>query len=143
MIMTKALVHIDSGAATMEGMLELPTTASGVVLFAHGSGSSRLSPRNNHVAHMLRDAGIGTLLLDLLTPNEDRQYHNRFDITLLRNVLIYFDDDGQRIVLDHVRRAMAPEGVLIIGESESLTRLNVGFEFEQPLIYRRQENAHA
>lgn len=67
----------------------------------------------------------------------------RFDITLLRNVLIYFDDDGQRIVLDHVRRAMAPEGVLIIGESESLTRLNVGFEFEQPLIYRRQESAHA
>jgi len=81
--MTKALVHIDSGAATMEGMLELPDTPSGVVLFAHGSGSSRLSPRNNHVAHVLRDAGIGTLLLDLLTPHEDRQYHNRFDISLL------------------------------------------------------------
>jgi dienelactone hydrolase len=81
--MTKALVHIDSGAATMEGMLELPVAPSGVVLFAHGSGSSRLSPRNNHVAHVLRDAGIGTLLLDLLTPQEDRQYHNRFDISLL------------------------------------------------------------
>jgi pimeloyl-ACP methyl ester carboxylesterase len=83
MIMTKALVHIDSGAATMEGMLEVPHNALGVVLFAHGSGSSRHSPRNNHVAHVLRDAGIGTLLLDLLTPNEDRQYHNRFDIALL------------------------------------------------------------
>lgn len=67
----------------------------------------------------------------------------RFDIALLRNVLIYFDDEGQRTVLEHVRRAMAPEGVLIIGESESLTRLNVGFDFEQPLIYRRQEKAHA
>jgi putative phosphoribosyl transferase len=85
--MTKALVHIDGGAATMEGMLELPEAASGVVLFAHGSGSSRLSPRNNHVAHVLRDAGIGTLLLDLLTPSEDRQVHNRFDIALLTDRL--------------------------------------------------------
>jgi dienelactone hydrolase len=71
----------------MEGMLEVPHAAAGVVLFAHGSGSSRLSPRNNHVAHVLRDAGIGTLLLDLLTPDEDRQVHNRFDITLLTNRL--------------------------------------------------------
>jgi alpha-beta hydrolase superfamily lysophospholipase len=85
--MIKALVHIDSGPATMEGMLEVPYAAAGVVLFAHGSGSSRLSPRNNHVAHVLRDAGIGTLLLDLLTPDEDRQAHNRFDITLLTSRL--------------------------------------------------------
>jgi predicted alpha/beta-hydrolase family hydrolase len=83
----KSLVHIDSGAATMEGVLELPHDALGIVLFAHGSGSSRLSPRNNHVAHVLRDAGIGTLLLDLLTPDEDRQYHNRFDIALLTHRL--------------------------------------------------------
>ncbi|MBV8156996.1 MAG: protein-glutamate O-methyltransferase CheR [Dyella sp.] len=68
---------------------------------------------------------------------------SRFDIALLRNVLIYFDDEGQRTVLEHVRRSLGPEGVLIIGESESLTRLNVGFEFEQPLIYRRQERMHA
>lgn len=80
---TKALVHIDCGAATMEGMLELPHDPLGVVLFAHGSGSSRLSPRNNHVAQVLRDARIGTLLLDLLTADEDRQYNNRFDISLL------------------------------------------------------------
>jgi dienelactone hydrolase len=84
---TTALVHIESGAAAMEGMLELPGGASGVVLFAHGSGSSRLSPRNNRVAHVLRDAGIGTLLLDLLTPHEDRQYDNRFDIALLTHRL--------------------------------------------------------
>jgi alpha-beta hydrolase superfamily lysophospholipase len=83
MTMTKALVHIDCGAATMEGMLEVGHEACGIVMFAHGSGSSRLSPRNNHVAHVLRDAGIGTLLLDLLTAQEDRQYHNRFDIALL------------------------------------------------------------
>ncbi|WP_426271276.1 CheR family methyltransferase [Dyella kyungheensis] len=67
----------------------------------------------------------------------------RFDITLLRNVLIYFDEPGQCGVLENVRRAMSPNSVLIIGESESLTRLNVGFDFEQPLIYRRQERMHA
>lgn len=66
-----------------------------------------------------------------------------FDITLLRNVLIYFDEQGQCGVLENVRRAMSPNSVLIIGESESLTRLNVGFDFEQPLIYRRQERMHA
>ena len=80
---TTALVHVAAGTATMEGMLELPHDAAGVVLFAHGSGSSRLSPRNNHVARVLRDAGFGTLLLDLLTPHEDSQLHNRFDISLL------------------------------------------------------------
>lgn len=67
----------------------------------------------------------------------------RFDVTLLRNVLIYFDEEGQCSVLENVRRAMAPDSVLIIGESESLTRLNVGFDFEQPLVYRRQERFHA
>jgi pimeloyl-ACP methyl ester carboxylesterase len=80
---TTALVHVAAGTATMEGMLELPHDAAGVVLFAHGSGSSRLSPRNNHVARVLRDAGFGTLLLDLLTPHEDSLVHNRFDISLL------------------------------------------------------------
>ncbi|NIA56328.1 alpha/beta hydrolase [Massilia sp. TW-1] len=80
---TTALVHVAAGTATMEGMLELPHDAAGVVLFAHGSGSSRLSPRNNHVARVLRDAGFGTVLLDLLTPDEDSNVHNRFDISLL------------------------------------------------------------
>jgi putative phosphoribosyl transferase len=79
----KELVHISAGAASMEGMLELPDTPLGVVLFAHGSGSSRLSPRNNYVAGILRESRIGTLLLDLLTPAEDRTYENRFDIALL------------------------------------------------------------
>ncbi|NJD89688.1 MAG: alpha/beta hydrolase [Betaproteobacteria bacterium] len=77
------LVHIPSGSVFLEGMLELPASAQGVVLFAHGSGSSRHSPRNNFVAARLRDAGLATLLIDLLTPEEDRDYERRFDIALL------------------------------------------------------------
>ena len=77
-------VRLAIDSATLEGNLAIPAGATGIVLFAHGSGSSRLSPRNNHVAHVLRDAGIGTLLLDLLTPNEDRQYHNRFRTELFK-----------------------------------------------------------
>jgi chemotaxis protein methyltransferase CheR len=64
-----------------------------------------------------------------------------FDVTFLRNVLIYFDADGQQAVLENVRRAMAPGGVLIVGESESLSRFDMGFAFEQPLIYRNGEGA--
>jgi len=82
-MLAKALVRIGSGAADMEGMLELPHAALGIVLFAHGSGSSRLSPRNNYVARVLREAGIGTLLLDLLTQDEERKRATRFDIALL------------------------------------------------------------
>lgn len=79
----KELVRIAAGAAVMEGVLEMPEPAFGMVLFAHGSGSSRHSPRNNYVAAQLRDAGIGTLLLDLLSPGEDAVYATRFDIGLL------------------------------------------------------------
>jgi pimeloyl-ACP methyl ester carboxylesterase len=67
----------------MEGDLVVPPGAPGVVLFAHGSGSSRFSPRNNFVAAELRRAGLATLLIDLLTPEEDRDYARRFDIPLL------------------------------------------------------------
>jgi putative phosphoribosyl transferase len=77
------LVGIPSGSVQMEGMLDLPPAAEGMVLFAHGSGSSRLSPRNNYVAKVLREVLIGTLLLDLLTEDEDRDYKTRFDISLL------------------------------------------------------------
>lgn len=79
----QTFVTIPTGAAVMEGMLEVPDNATGIVLFAHGSGSSRLSPRNNYVAGELRKAGIATLLLDLLTPQEDLAAENRFDIALL------------------------------------------------------------
>jgi putative phosphoribosyl transferase len=81
--MLQQLVHIPDGPAIIEGMLEIPDQARGVVLFAHGSGSSRHSPRNNYVAGVLREAGVGTLLMDLLTVAEDRDYKTRFDIPLL------------------------------------------------------------
>ena len=64
-------------------MLMLPSNPIGIVLFAHGSGSSRLSPRNNYVAAELHKAQLGTLLMDLLTPAEDQDYRRRFDIALL------------------------------------------------------------
>ena len=82
------LVHIPAGSVTVEGMLEIPDGAVGLVLFAHGSGSSRHSPRNNYVAGVLRAEGVGTLLMDLLTPEEDRDYSRRFDIGLLTQRLL-------------------------------------------------------
>jgi putative phosphoribosyl transferase len=64
-------VEIKVGAVTLEGFLHIPSEAKGVVLFAHGSGSSRHSPRNKLVAKFLQDSNIGTLLFDLLTPKEE------------------------------------------------------------------------
>ena len=68
---------------TLPGLLEVPDGAAGLVVFAHGSGSSRHSPRNNAVADGLRAAGLGTLLFDLLTEDEGRDRRNVFDIGLL------------------------------------------------------------
>lgn len=82
------IVHIPVDGLVLEGMLELPEGATGVVIFAHGSGSSRHSPRNNHVAEHLRRAGLGTLLIDLLTPEEDADSRTRFDIPLLTDRLL-------------------------------------------------------
>lgn len=76
-------VTIVAGDASLPGDLSLPAQAAGLVVFAHGSGSSRKSPRNRYVAEVLNDAGLGTLLFDLLTPDEDRDYRARFDIPLL------------------------------------------------------------
>ncbi len=85
-------VHIRSGAVMLEGDLVIPASAPGVVLFAHGSGSSRLSPRNQYVARTIREAGVGTLLFDLLTKEEEtvdsRTGHLRFDIGLLAERLV-------------------------------------------------------
>jgi len=77
------VVHIPVNGVELEGELVIPAVAQGVVLFAHGSGSSRHSPRNNFVAEVLRNAGSGTLLIDLLTRQEDATYETRFDIDLL------------------------------------------------------------
>ncbi len=81
------LVHIGVDNIVLEGNLEIPDNAKGIVLFAHGSGSSRHSPRNNYVAQVLREGGLGTLLLDLLTEEEDLDYERRFDINLLASRL--------------------------------------------------------
>jgi putative phosphoribosyl transferase len=81
-------VRIPAGAVQLDGELILPPSAGGVVLFAHGSGSSRLSPRNTYVAKILQQRGIGTLLFDLLTREEDRNYEMRFDIALLTRRLL-------------------------------------------------------
>ena len=84
--------NIELENLTLHGYLELPPEAKGIVLFAHGSGSGRRSPRNQYVAKILREGGLGTLLMDLLTPAEEqedeytRQY--RFDIPLLASRLV-------------------------------------------------------
>lgn len=72
----------------LDAFLGVPEIALGLVIFAHGSGSGRLSPRNNHVAQGLRDAGFATLLLDLLTPLEEADRSNVFDIGLLASRLL-------------------------------------------------------
>ena len=86
-------IHIPAGAVTLEGELSIPSDAKGIVLFAHGSGSSRHSPRNQFVAQALQSAGLGTLLFDLLTESEeDEDYytgHLRFDIGLLAQRLVH------------------------------------------------------
>jgi len=80
-------VLIPSDAVRLEGELVIPKDARGVVLFAHGSGSSRLSPRNQLVAEALRKAGVGTLLFDLLTEDEAADRENVFDIDFLAHRL--------------------------------------------------------
>jgi len=85
-------IHISSEQQILEGDLTVPEAAIGVVLFAHGSGSSRFSPRNRYVARVLQKSGIATLLMDLLTPEEElldaRTAALRFDIDLLARRLI-------------------------------------------------------
>ena len=85
--MVNHLVEIPLDNLVLEGDLVIPDRSQGIVLFAHGSGSSRHSPRNQYVARMLSRAGLSTLLLDLLTPNEESTdsltRHLRFDIPLL------------------------------------------------------------
>jgi dienelactone hydrolase len=101
----RAQVAVPVGDAVLDGDLVVPEGAAGIVLFAHGSGSGRQSPRNRHVADMLNEAGIGTLLVDLLTPAEDDvdrfTAQHRFDIALLARRLT--------AAVDWVRREAAPD----------------------------------
>jgi putative phosphoribosyl transferase len=85
-------VTIAAVGVRLAGRLRVPDQARGVVLFAHGSGSSRVSRRNNAVAEVLRAAGLASLLMDLLTEAEDRDFERRFDIGLLTDRLAYGAD---------------------------------------------------
>jgi putative phosphoribosyl transferase len=83
----EATVHMSVGSVTLEGDMAIPPLAGSIILFAHGSGSSRFSSRNKYVARRLQDEGLATLLFDLLTSDEERldsyNMQLRFDIDLL------------------------------------------------------------
>jgi putative phosphoribosyl transferase len=91
MNLNSRLIYIPVGRAEIQGDLHIPEKSTSIVVFAHGSGSSRLSPRNKYVADVLNDAGIATLLIDLLTPDEElidfQTARLRFDIDLLADRL--------------------------------------------------------
>jgi len=98
-------VHIPVNNISIEGNLVVPEQARGVVLFSHGSGSGRFSPRNQLVASVLNQAKIATLLLDLLTQEEDQIYENRFNIDLLTQRLLS--------AIDWLRKEKATVGLKI------------------------------
>ncbi len=109
---TMETVHIRTGGGTvLTGDLQVPDRVTGAVLFAHGSGSSRFSPRNRAVAAALREEGLATLLLDLLTEDEERidaaTAEHRFDIPLLGHRLVAAVDELTR----HGRTAGLPVGL--------------------------------
>ena len=81
-------VSIPAGKVSLPGDLTIPLKANAIIIFSHGSGSSRFSKRNQMVAKYLHEKNLGTLLFDLLTEEEDRHYYNRFDIDLLTKRLV-------------------------------------------------------
>jgi putative phosphoribosyl transferase len=110
---SRAEIAVPVGDAVLEGELVVPEGARGIVVFAHGSGSSRHSPRNLRVATALNEAGLGTLLVDLLTPAEERldrvTAQHRFDIELLARRLVG--------AVDGVRRSAPDLAVGLFGAS--------------------------
>ncbi len=99
-------VDMTLGPVTLPGSLGVPDGARGIVVFAHGSGSSRLSPRNTYVADVLRSHRIGTFLFDLLTEEEDAVYETRFNIRLLSERLV----DATRWLMRRPEAADLPLG---------------------------------
>ncbi|HEY9265207.1 MAG TPA: alpha/beta family hydrolase, partial [Mycobacterium sp.] len=99
-------IEVAAGPVTVAGHLTIPEHPTGVVVFAHGSGSSRHSPRNRYVAEVLNAAGLATLLFDLLTPAEERNRANVFDIGLLAGRLV----DVTRWLADEPDTAPLPVG---------------------------------
>jgi dienelactone hydrolase len=114
-----------AAAATIEGLLTIPTGAQGIVLFSHGSGSSRHSPRNQYVARVLQDAGLATLLIDLLTVEEEKEdlitREHRFNIRLLAKRLIAATDwlaqqaDTQNLIVGYFGASTGAAAALIAG----------------------------
>lgn len=89
--------HTEIGSSHLPGILTIPKGAKGIVVFAHGSGSSRLSPRNQHVAQVLQEGGLATLLFDLLDETEAEDRRNVFEIPLLAERL----DQAARWVMEN------------------------------------------
>ena len=108
------LVQVPAGSVTLEGNLTLPEESRGIVLFAHGSGSSRHSPRNRYVARVLNEAKLATLLIDLLTLDEEaidaHTAHLRFDIDLLAERLVESGalDEVARLAREWFHRHLIP-----------------------------------
>lgn len=88
----KKILNIKIDLVTLEGELTIPQNASGLVIFVHGSGSSRFSPRNNYVAKVLQEKNLATFLVDLLTKTEDLDYEYRFNIDLLTERIVKITD---------------------------------------------------
>lgn len=104
--MKREEINIPLVSTRLKGELVLPEKAIGIVVFSHGSGSSRLSPRNKMVGELIQQHGIGTLLFDLLTEEEDRIYENRFNIDLLVSRLI----DATEWLMQHKMTKNLPVG---------------------------------
>lgn len=101
--MKKLTIYLDLHNVMLTANLNQPAEQCGLVIFAHGSGSSRLSPRNNFVADVLNRLNITTLLVDLLTAEEDEIYENRFNIDLLTNRLIQVTEKAiEQIAFDNL-----------------------------------------
>jgi pimeloyl-ACP methyl ester carboxylesterase len=126
-VVRKRLIHATAGDVLLDGILQLPTNPLAVVLFAHGSGSSRHSPRNRHVAHSLNRADLATLLIDLLTSGEEvidaHTARFRFRIDLLAERLIAVTDwlgqypETQRLPVGYFG-ASTGAAVALIGAAE-------------------------
>jgi len=136
-------LRIPVGPAMLDADLSLPASASGLVLFAHGSGSSRLSPRNRHVARVLNEAALATLLVDLLTPEEEaidaRTAHLRFDISLLAQRLV------RRVCVDckedyHPEKEEFEEIVHAYGEADFRT---LGVKYDDDFTLYRGKGCHS
>jgi putative phosphoribosyl transferase len=117
-------VSILADTVRLQGILGLPSHAQGVVVFAHGSGSGRFSPRNNFVARVLQNAGIATLLVDLLEESEDWDRQKVFDIDLLTNRLLVSRGGRPDLAMEYLPLVQAPTLLIIGGEDKQVISLN-------------------